>query len=59
MTVAGDDPGRPVLTIRRVRAEISVARALKKEIVIKSLSIEGPVLSIVKRATGGRTCPSR
>lgn len=54
VTVAGDDPSQPVLTIRRVRVEISIPRALKKEIVVKSLTIEGPVLSIVKRA-GGRT----
>ena len=29
VTVAGDDPARPVLTIRKVRAEISIPRALK------------------------------
>src|SRR5678816_3734740 len=57
VTVAGDDPGHPVLTVQRLRAEISIPRALKKEIVIKSVTIEGPVLSIVKRADGHTNLP--
>jgi hypothetical protein len=57
VTIAGDNPAEPVLTIRRVRAEISIPRALKKEIVVKSLTIEAPVLSVVRRADGGTNLP--
>jgi hypothetical protein len=57
VTVAGDDPAQPVLTVRRLRAEISVPRALKREIVIKSLTIEAPVVSIVRRADGRTNLP--
>jgi hypothetical protein len=57
VTVAGDDPSEPVLTVRRVRAEISVPRALKKEFVIKSLTIEAPVLSVVRHADGRTNLP--
>src|SRR5688572_2773146 len=59
VTVAGDDPSLPVLTIKRVRAELSLAKALKKEIVIKSLTIEWPILSIVRRADGRTNLPQR
>jgi hypothetical protein len=59
VTIAGDDAGAPLLTVRRIRAEISVARALAKQIVIKSLVIEGPVISIVLRADGSANLPQR
>jgi hypothetical protein len=42
----------PMLTIGRISAKLHVARALKQEIVLKSLSIERPVLSIVCRTDG-------
>jgi hypothetical protein len=59
VTVAGCDAGTPVLTIKRVRAELTLAKALKKELVIKSLTIEGPVLSVVRRGDGGTNLPRR
>jgi len=42
----GDDVSSPVLTIARVHADVSITRALAGEIVMKSLAIEKPVLSI-------------
>src|SRR5688500_10224175 len=59
VTVAGDDPAAPVLTIKRVRAELALAKALRKEFVVKSLTIEGPVLSVVRRADGRTNLPRR
>jgi hypothetical protein len=43
----GESP--PLLTIARVKASIGIKRALKGEIVITSLTIERPVLSLVRR----------
>ena len=57
LTVAGDRPADPVLTVGRLRAEIAVARALRGEIIVKSLTIERPVLSIVRRADGSTNIP--
>src|SRR5688572_16767914 len=59
VTVAGDDAGTAVLTIERVRAELALAKALKKEFVIKSRTIEGPVLSVVRRADERTNLPRR
>ena len=42
----------PMLSIGRLSAKLHVARALKQEIVLKSLTVERPVLSIVCRADG-------
>jgi uncharacterized protein involved in outer membrane biogenesis len=42
----------PMLTADRILAKVVVARALKQEIVLKSLAIENPVLSIVYRSDG-------
>src|SRR5207247_4520519 len=43
----------------RVRAEVAVTRALKGEIVIKSLTIERPVVTFVRFAHGGTNFPRR
>jgi hypothetical protein len=51
--------GGPVISVGRVRAEISVAKALAKQMVIKSLTIEKPVVSIVRRADGSWNLPKR
>ena len=53
VTVAGEDRATPVLTIARVKASVAVARALKGEIVVKSLTIERAVVNIVR--VGGKT----
>jgi hypothetical protein len=57
--VAGDDPATPVVTIRRVRAEISLGAAMKKQFVVKSLTIEKPVVTIVRGADGQLNLPKR
>lgn len=59
ITVAGDDPAVPFLTIRRVKAEISLGAAMKKQFVIKSLTIEKPVVTIGRSADGGLNLPRR
>ena len=58
MTVAGEDRATPVLTIARVKASVAVARALKGEIVVKSLTIERPVVNVV-RVGGKSNLPKR
>ena len=52
MNVAVPSYGTPLLTVDRVAAKVAVARALKQEIVLKSLAIENPMLSIVYRSDG-------
>jgi uncharacterized protein involved in outer membrane biogenesis len=52
----GDGP-RPLLTVRRVRASVAVGRALKGEIVVSSVAIEAPVLSLTRSAEGGWGLP--
>lgn len=59
VTVAAADPATPLLTVRRVRAEISLGAALKKEFVVKSLTIEKPVLTVVRGADGKLNLPPR
>ena len=36
--------GTPLLTVRRVRIEVSLAAALRKEVVVKSVTIEKPTV---------------
>ena len=57
--VAGVGPGGPVLVVRRVFAQISVAKAFSRQFAIKSLTIEVPVASIVRRAGGGDNLPRK
>ena len=47
------------LTVRKIEAKIAVARALKQEIVLRSLAIEGPVLTIARAADGKSNLPTR
>jgi hypothetical protein len=47
------------LTVRKIEAKIAVARALKQEIVVRSLSIEGPVVTITRIADGTTNLPPR
>jgi hypothetical protein len=44
--------GETVLTVERVKAEVSVAGVFKKEIAVKSLAIERPRLAIVQDGAG-------
>lgn len=57
VTVAGDDPGEPLLTVGRARVEIAVGRALRGEIVVKSITIENPVLSVIHHEDGSTNLP--
>ncbi len=59
MTVAGEDAKHPVLSVDRIRAEVAVVKALAGEIVVKSLTIERPILSIIRRADGSTNLPPR
>src|SRR4051794_29071766 len=48
MRVVGDDEQQPpLLTIVLVRAQISIKQALKGEIIVKSITIEKPVLHLI------------
>jgi uncharacterized protein involved in outer membrane biogenesis len=57
--VAGDTPDRPLVTIRGIDAQISVAKALTGQIVIKSLMIEGADIFLVRREDGSLNIPKR
>jgi len=60
VTIRGvDSPDPPFVTIARARAEVAVTRALKGEIVIKSLTIERPIVTFVRFAPGGSNFPRR
>ena len=59
MTVVTDDPTRPLLTVQRIRAEISIPAALKKEIVVRSLTVEKPVVTITRNSDGQLNLPRR
>ena len=56
---AGDGASSPLLTVRRAKAEVSLRAALKKEIVIRSLTIERPVATVIRHADGRLSLPAR
>ena len=62
LVVAGSSPDAPpLLTVRRLRAAISVSKALGKEIIVKSLTLERPELYLaapVPRAESPRRPPA-
>jgi uncharacterized protein involved in outer membrane biogenesis len=49
----------PLLTVRRLKAEVSLAAALKKELVIRSLTIENPVVYLSRSADGQLNLPQK
>ena len=55
----GSTPDQPLFTAQRLRAEISVRHALAKQLVVKSLLIEQPIIHIVLDAAGGNNLPHR
>jgi uncharacterized protein involved in outer membrane biogenesis len=59
MIAAGDTPDQPLLTIRRIEAQIAVTKALAGQIVVKSLLIEGPELFLIRREDGSLNIPKR
>jgi hypothetical protein len=59
ITVATDRPGElPPLTIARVRAQVSTGKMLSKQIAVRSLVIEDPVITVIRRADGSINLPS-
>jgi len=46
-------------TVRRVKASVSVGALLRKELVIKSVVIEGPTITIARQADGSINLPKR
>jgi len=59
VSVAGSASGEPLLTARRIHAEISVRHALAKQFVVKSLIIEQPIINIVLGGQAGGNLPHR
>lgn len=60
ISLAGAGDGAdPFLTIDHLKAEIAVGKALRREITVKSIAIERPVLSIHRRADGSTNLPRR
>jgi uncharacterized protein involved in outer membrane biogenesis len=58
LSLAGDDPTGPrILTVPRLKAELSLARALHKEISIRAITIERPVVRIVQQLDGKLNLP--
>jgi uncharacterized protein involved in outer membrane biogenesis len=57
MTVAGDEPNQPLLSVLRISAKIAVAKALAGQIVIKSLVIDGPTVNLIRRRDGSMNIP--
>jgi uncharacterized protein involved in outer membrane biogenesis len=57
VVVTGRGDSSPLLTVRRVKAEVSVAAAFKKEIVVKSLAVEGPVVMLTRGTDGTLNLP--
>jgi hypothetical protein len=48
-----------LLTIKKIEAKLAVARALKQEIVVRSLVIHQPLVSIERNAAGRLNLPTR
>src|SRR5687767_11393359 len=59
VTVTADGAAEPVLRVRRIKAEVAMGAILRKEIIIKSVVIEGPVVTIVRTADGSTNLPKR
>jgi uncharacterized protein involved in outer membrane biogenesis len=59
MTIAGDAGDKPLLSVARIGAKVAVAKALAGQIVIKSMTIEGPVLRIPRLGDGSFKIPPR
>jgi hypothetical protein len=49
MTIAGESPDRPMLSVRRITAQLSVSKALLGQISIKEMVIEGPQLTLTPK----------
>jgi len=59
MIVEGDDANEPMLSVRRITAQVSLAKALGGQFDLKSLVIEGPQIFISRHADGSFNLPQR
>lgn len=59
LRIAGDEPGRPLLTVRRMDAKVAVAKILSGELEIKSLVVEQPEVFFKRRDDGSFNLPRR
>jgi uncharacterized protein involved in outer membrane biogenesis len=59
LTVTAHGSIEPLLLVRRIKADLVVGAILRKELVIKSVVIEGLTVSLVRGAEGGLNLPKR
>ena len=59
MTVTADGTIEPLLIVRRIKADVAMSAMLRKEVVIRSVVVEGPTLSLVRGADGALNLPMR
>jgi len=60
VTVTAHGSIEPVLLVRRIKADVAMGAMLRKELVIRSVVIEGPTVSLVRSAEGrGLNLPER
>jgi hypothetical protein len=59
VTVTAHGTIEPLLIVRRIKADVAMSAMLRKELVIKSVVIEGPTLSLVRTADGALNLPKR
>jgi hypothetical protein len=50
---------QPILTIRRIKAEVSIGAAFKKELVVNALTIEKPIVHLYRDAGGQLNLPKK
>ena len=55
--IAGDDSAEPLLAMRSIQFELSVGRMMHKQIDVKSLTLDHPVVHIVRREDGSWNLP--
>ena len=59
VTVTAHGSIEPLLLVRRIKADVAMGAMLRKELVIKSVVIEGPTVSLVRGADGATNLPKR
>lgn len=55
--IAGDDSAEPLLAMRSLQFELAVGRVMQKQIDVKSLTLDQPVVHIVRREEGSWNLP--
>ena len=59
VTVTAHGAIEPLVIVRRIKADVAMSAMLRKEVVIKSVVIEGPTVSLVRGANGALNLPER